>query len=127
MHSFGWCNLRSGGVIYVKENAKTKEIFISSLNGSENHLHCLFNLNKDMSISKTMQLLKGESSFWINKEKLTKNKFEWAEDYFAVSVSESIIPKVKAYILNQEEHHKKKTFTEEFEEFMRKYNIKDTE
>ncbi|MDR7211388.1 type III secretory pathway component EscR [Flavobacterium piscis] len=57
-----------------------------------------------------MQLIKGESSFWINKNQLTKEKFEWQDEYFAFSVSESIIDKVRDYIKNQEEHHKRKLF-----------------
>ncbi len=108
---------------HILENAIKKEIHIDSLNGYTDHLHCLFGLNTDMTISKTMQLIKGESSFWINKENLTKTKFEWADEYFAVSVSESIVPKVRAYIENQEHHHAKKTFMEEYEEFMRTYKF----
>ena len=70
-----------------------------------------------------MQLIKGESSFWINKMQLTKEKFEWQDEYFAVSVSESVVEKVRNYIRNQEEHHKKKTFQDEYEEFIRKYGF----
>ena len=71
-----------------------------------------------MSISKVMQLIKGESAYWINKEKLTKSKFEWADEYYAGSVSESVLPIVRAYIDRQEEHHKKKTFEQEYDEFI---------
>lgn len=71
-----------------------------------------------------MQLIKGESSFWINKNKLTKEKFEWQDEYFAVSVSESILEKVRDYIKNQEEHHRIKTFQEEYDDFVSKYNFK---
>ena len=70
-----------------------------------------------------MQLIKGESSFWINKEQLTKEKFEWQDEYFAVSVSESVVDKVRAYIKNQEEHHAKKKFMQEYDELMRTYNF----
>ena len=55
-----------------------------------------------------MQLIKGESSFWINRNEFIKNKFEWADEYFAVSISESHVNKVREYIKNQEEHHRKK-------------------
>jgi putative transposase len=109
---------------HIKENAKIKGIYIDSLNGAADHLHCLFCLNADMSNAKAMQLIKGESAYWINKEKLTKTKFEWADEYYSVSVSESIVPKVRAYIQNQEEHHKKKTFAQEHEEFISKYDLK---
>ena len=77
-----------------------------------------------MSIAKAMQLIKGESAFWINKQKITKTKFEWADEYFAISVSESMLGRVRAYIDGQEFHHHKKTFQEEFVEFLNKYGIK---
>tara|TARA_R110000737_G_scaffold353433_2_gene405295 strand:- start:13835 stop:14065 length:231 start_codon:yes stop_codon:yes gene_type:complete len=70
-----------------------------------------------------MQLIKGESSFWINKNKLTQEKFEWQDEYFAVSVSESKLNKVRDYIRNQEEHHKRNTFQEEYEAFIIKYGF----
>ena len=70
-----------------------------------------------------MQLIKGESSFWINKHQLTKQKFEWQDEYFAVSVSESMLEKVRYYIRNQEEHHKKVTFQEEYDDFISKYGF----
>lgn len=70
-----------------------------------------------------MQLIKGESSFWINKNQLTKEKFEWQDEYFAVSVSESQLYRVRNYIKNQEQHHRKKTFQEEYDEFIAKYGF----
>ncbi len=74
---------------HIRENAKTKEIYIDIINGQPEHIHCLFGLNADMALSKAMNLMKGESSHWINKEKIFKAKFEWADEYFAASVSES--------------------------------------
>ncbi len=110
---------------HIEMNAREKKIYIDTLDGYVEHLHCLYGLNADMSISKALQLMKGESAYWINKEKLTKLNFEWADEYFAVSVSESMIPAVRAYIRNQEEHHKKKTFKEEYDDFIRKYNLQN--
>ena len=110
---------------HIETNAREKKIYIDTLDGYVEHLHCLYGLNADMSISKALQLMKGESAYWINKEKLTKLNFEWADEYFAVSVSESMIPAVRAYIRNQEEHHKKKTFKEEYDGFIRKYNLQN--
>ena len=68
-------------------------------------------------------LLKGESSNWINKNEIFHNKFEWQDEYFAVSVSESALNRVRTYNKNQEEHHRKKTFQEEYNEFMHKYGF----
>jgi len=112
-------------ISHIIENAKSKQIFIDKLNGHSEHLHCLFGLNADTSIAKTLQLLKGESAFWINKQQLTLSKFEWADEYFAVSVSESILDKVRTYIDRQEDHHKKVTFSQEYEDFISKYNFKN--
>jgi REP element-mobilizing transposase RayT len=110
--------IKSEVIAHIKENAKLKGIYIDSINGHTEHLHCLLALNADISISKVMQLIKGESAFWINKEKLTTSKFEWANEYFAVSVSESVVEKVRAYINRQEEHHKKLSFKDEYESFL---------
>lgn len=111
-------------ISHIRENAYNKQIFIDRLNGHTEHLHCLFGLNADLSIAKTLQLIKGESAFWINKQQLIKSKFEWADEYFSVSVSESLLDKVRVYIDRQEEHHNKVTFMQEYEEFIRKYNFK---
>lgn len=104
---------------------KKKQIFIDRLNGHTGHLHCLLGLNTDITIAKTLQLIKGESAYWFNKQQLSKSKFEWADEYYAVSVSESQLNKVREYIDRQEEHHKKVTFLQESEEFLRKYNFKN--
>jgi putative transposase len=108
---------------HMRENSKRKGIHLDFINGYSDHCHCLVSFGIDQTISKVMQLIKGESSFWINQQKLCKGKFEWQDDYFGVSVSESILDSVREYIKNQEEHHKRKTFQEEYEELMRKYKF----
>ena len=70
-----------------------------------------------------MNLIKGESSYWINKNNLTPTKFEWQTDYFAISVSESIVNKVRRYISNQERHHRSTTFNQEYDEFIERYQF----
>ena len=106
---------------HIKTNAKEKGIKLEEINGFSDHAHCLIALDKDLSISKTLQLIKGESSFWVNKTKLTPHKFGWQNDYWAVGVSESHFQAVKKYIQNQEKHHSKTTFQEEVDSFMKKY------
>ena len=101
---------------HIRENALAKNIHIDFINGHIDHVHILISLNADQTISNIIQLIKGESSYWINKNKLTLQKFEWQDDYFAVSVSESGINSVREYIKNQEEHHAKKTFQKEYDE-----------
>lgn len=108
---------------HIRENAKTKDIYIDFVNGHAEHCHCLVSLGTEQTMSKVMQLLKGESSFWINKQKLVKDKFEWQDEYFAVSVSESMIDRMRNYIKNQEEHHARKSFQEEYDEFIEKYGF----
>ena len=108
---------------HIKQNAKTKDIYIDFLNCVEDHIHLTISLGSEQTISKVVQLIKGESSFWVNKNKLIKDKFEWQDEYIAVSVSESMINKVRDYIKNQEEHHKVKSFQEEYDEFMGKYGF----
>ena len=108
---------------HIRENAREKGIFIDFINGHADHCHCLISLGVNQTIQKTMQLIKGESSFWINNEKITSQKFEWQNEYFAVSVSESMIDKVRNYIKNQEKHHSKKLYKEEYEEFITNYGF----
>ncbi len=108
---------------HMRENAVVKGIFIDFVNGYYEHCHCLVSLGKKQTIEKVIQLIKGESSFWINKQKLCKEYFEWQDEYFAVSVSESRVDLVRNYIKNQEEHHQHKTFQEEYDEFMKKYGF----
>jgi len=115
---------------HIINNCYQKEIFLKKINGYDEHLHCLISLGKDQSIAKVSQLIKGESSFWINKSNICRNKFMWQDDYFAVSVSESHVQRVINYINNQEKHHTKKRFSEEVDEFVNKYGfqlIKDND
>ena len=100
-----------------------KDIFIDFVNGYQEHCHCLVSLGTDQTISKVMQLIKGEAAHWFNQQNFIPEKLEWQDEYFAVSVSESILNKVREYIKNQEAHHSKKTFQQEYEEFMIKYGF----
>jgi REP element-mobilizing transposase RayT len=110
---------------HIKTNAKEKGIFILAINCVQDHIHLLISLGADQTIGKVVQLIKGESSHWINKNKYLRGKFEWQEDYIAVSVSKSILEIVKEYISNQEEHHRIKSYTEEVDEFRKKYGFED--
>jgi len=113
--------LREKVFMHILENARQKDIWLDTINGHQEHTHCLVSLGKEQTISKVAQLIKGESSFWINKNKLIPQKFEWQDDYWAVSVSESHVSNVQKYIATQEQHHEIKSFKEEMDEFMEKY------
>ena len=106
------------------QNALSKGIYVDFINDYTDHVHCLISLNQEQAIAKIVQLLKGESSFWINKNNLCKEKFEWQDEYFAVSVSESGVDAVRSYIKNQEEHHSRKAFAEEYNELINRYGFK---
>jgi len=108
---------------HIRDNANAKGIYIDFINGYIEHVHTLISLGAEQSISKVAQLLKGESSHWANQENLIGTKLEWQEEYIAVSISESMVENVREYIKNQEEHHRKKSFTEEFEEFQKRYGF----
>ena len=109
---------------HIHKNALEKEVLMEIVGGYHNHVHCLFRLKNNQTIEKVMQLIKGESSFWFNKNINNTQKLIWQKEYFAVSVSESQIEKVKKYIQNQEGHHKKKTWEEEYQEFIKNYGFK---
>jgi putative transposase len=106
---------------HIEENARQKQLFLDCVNGSRDHLHCLFQLGKTCSVAETLLLIKGESSHWANRELPASERFSWQDDYFAVSVSESRVGQVRAYIHNQEEHHRIVTFEQEAEAFARKF------
>lgn len=108
---------------HIIENSKEKSIYLQTINGHTDHLHCLISLGREQSIAKVAQLVKGESSFWINKNQLTNEQFIWQDDYFAVSVSESNLQTVINYIKNQEIHHAKKSFDDEVKEFEKLYGF----
>ena len=108
---------------HIRENAKSKGIFIDFINGYQEHCHCLVSLGDNQTMRQLMQLIKGESSYWINKQNLLNEKFEWQDEYFAVSVSESVVDKVRNYIKNQENHHIHQTWEEEYNELIEKYGF----
>jgi putative transposase len=103
---------------HIRENGKSKGLYLDFVNGTQNHVHCLLSLNADLSISKTINLIKGEASHWVNKNLQPAKNFEWADEYFAASVSDSRVSYVREYIRNQEEHHRKVTFDEEYQKFI---------
>jgi REP element-mobilizing transposase RayT len=106
-----------GGIL---TNLKHKPIII---NGTNNHVHILFGLNPDISISKTVHDIKRNSSLFINDNRMCMGKFQWQEGYGAFTYSRSQLDKVYNYIQNQEEHHSNKTFREEYVQFLEKFEV----
>lgn len=93
------------------------------VNGTDDHVHCLLGLKPTISISELMRIIKGKSSRFINDHQLTKCKFEWQEGYGVFSYSKSHIDAVYKYIANQEAHHKKQNFKDEYSSLLNKYNV----
>lgn len=105
------------GIIKAKNH---KPIIV---NGVEDHVHLFIGLRPSSSISDLIRDVKNNSSNFINDRNLVKGKFSWQEGYGAFSYSHSQIDQVYNYILNQEEHHAKKTFREEYLDFLDKFEV----
>lgn len=94
-----------------------------AINSVADHLHLFVGLHPKQSISEMMRLIKGDSSEFINKQQLTKRKFQWQAGYGAFSNSHSQIDAVIKYILHQQEHHRRKTFREEYLKMLAEYGV----
>lgn len=108
---------------HIKEHALGKNVIIDMINGTQDHIHCLLMLGYDQNIATVMQLIKGESSYWINRRNLLKEKFSWQDEYFALSIGHSQVERVREYIKNQKKHHSKKSFEQEYDELIAKYGF----
>jgi len=100
---------------------------VLSIGGTSDHVHILFGFRPTQSLSELMQNVKRNSSEWINKEKLVLGKFSWQEGFGAFSYSKSQIQKVAKYIENQEKHHKKNTFIEEYKKILNDFELEYNE
>ncbi|MCE1274443.1 MAG: IS200/IS605 family transposase [Chlorobiales bacterium] len=118
-------DIRPELVRHMVDYARTKEIFIDCINGSNDHLHLLISLGSGQSVSEIVRILKGESAFWMNRSGQVPFRFSWQDDYFAASVSESQVEKVRRYIEGQIEHHRIRSFAEEYEEFLEKFGYEN--
>ena len=104
----------------IVQNNKHKLI---AINGVSNHIHIFIGYKPHQLIPYLLQDIKGSSSKWINEKGFTKGKFKWQESYGAFSYSHSQLDDVIRYIENQEQHHRNKTFREEYESFLKKFDI----
>lgn len=104
----------------ITTNLGHKSIII---NGVTDHVHLFLGLNPKISVSETVKEMKRSSSIFINNHSFSPGKFEWQEGYGGFSYGKSQVEKVYEYIKNQEKHHKKRTFREEYLDFLNKYEI----
>jgi len=121
--------------LILKENREELHQFITGIVSNRNqklfavfampdHVHILVSMNPALSVSDLVRDIKAGSSKFINEKGWINEKFNWQEGYGAFSYSKSSVDSVVKYILNQEEHHKKKTFQEEYDEFIVKFGFK---
>ena len=108
---------------FMTQYALEKSIHLKINYFNAEHVHALIDLPTSKSIEEVVKLLKGSSSHWINQNRLLRGRFSWGRGYGAFSVSHSHVEQVAAYIARQEEHHRKKTFAQEFEIFVEKYGL----
>lgn len=104
---------------FLYQYAESRDILMKINYVNADHVHALIDLSPDKSIQDIVKLLKGSSSHWINKNRIIEDKFSWGRGYGAFSVSQSNAGIVIHYIKNQEIHHRKKNFSDEFESFLR--------
>jgi putative transposase len=115
--------IREDVIQHIRQNAVIKKIYIDHINGEKEHIHALISLSKNQSIAEIMQYIKGESSFWINKQQITMGKFEWQDDYYGVSIGISQLETLREYIRNQVIHHRKTSFEDELDVLIREYGL----
>lgn len=108
---------------FLHEYSQSKDIYMKINYVNAEHVHALIDLPTKYSIEETIKLLKGASSHWVNQNRIVAAKFSWGRGYGAFSVSHSNVNDVARYIANQEEHHRRKTFAEEYEKFVRVYGL----
>ena len=108
---------------FIAEQLREQGCPVRIINGMSDHIHSLFLLSPQKSIAEVVKQIKGSSSHFINQNNLISEKFAWQTGYAAYSVSESVVDKVFQYIKNQKQHHTKKTFQQEYDEFLKLYGL----
>jgi putative transposase len=108
---------------FLTDYSIRKGIYMRINHFNSDHVHALIDLPTNKTIEEVAHLFKGGSSHWINEHKLLRGRFSWGRGYGAFSVSHSDIDRVSAYVAGQEEHHRKRTFAEEYKLFVKKYGL----
>jgi REP element-mobilizing transposase RayT len=115
-----WSNTLYGVIGNLINETNCKTIIV---NGVEDHVHCFVGLRPVVSVSELMKTVKAKSSKYINDHFLTESAFQWQDGYGVFSYGQSQVDQVYQYIKNQEEHHKKQTFKNEYEGFLKKFKV----
>lgn len=112
---------------YITSIVQTPGHKMLQINGMPDHLHILFGMRPTQALSDLVQHVKQDSSKWINEKGFVRGRFSWQEGYGAFSYSKREVPNVIAYIQDQEEHHRVRTFHEEYVEFLKDFEIEHDE
>ncbi len=108
---------------FICSIVNVKEQKVYAIGGMPDHIHILLSMKPGMAISGLVRDIKSNSSRWVNDKKLIRGKFQWQEGFAAFSYGQSQVDNVIAYINNQEEHHRVKTFKEEYIELLKKFQV----
>jgi len=112
---------------FMKEELKKMGCMVSIVNGMPDHVHCLFGINPQKSITDIIKQIKGSSSYFVNKNNLIPEKFIWQRGFGVFGVSHSTVDNVYYYIRNQKQHHLKRTFESEYLKFMELHGFENVE
>ena len=109
---------------YVGGIERSQNGSLIEMGGIEDHVHLLVNLSPTIAVSDAVRELKANSSKWVNELPETKTRFQWQKGYGAFTVSHSQIAKIQAYIRDQREHHRTRSFQEEFIAFLKRHHVR---
>jgi REP element-mobilizing transposase RayT len=108
---------------YISGIVQNNNHKLLAINGMPDHVHLLIGMRPNQSISNLVQMIKGDSSRWINEKKFVAGKFSWQEGYGAFSYEKSQVPRIIKYIQTQEEHHQKRSFIDEYLDLLETFEI----
>ena len=108
---------------HIRTYGREQGIHVNFINGYTDHIHALVSMEPTQCVADVAKVLKGESSVWLQKMKFVLHYFAWQTDYFAVSVSESLLNRTRRYIQNQEIHHQEQSYEAEQETMMKKWGF----
>ncbi len=110
---------------FLKEELKKMGCMVSIVNGMPDHIHCLFGINPQKSITDIIKQMKGSSSYYVNSNNLIPEKFIWQRGFGVFGVSHSAVEIVYRYIRDQKRHHQKRTFESEYVKYMELHGFED--
>ncbi len=108
---------------HIRRHSEQQAISIDSINGWTDHVHVLLSMRSTQTIAGIVKQLKGESSRWLKEQQLVPAYFAWQADYFAISVSQSVLLRTRAYIQCQEQHHRNQTSSDEYAAMLRRWGF----